>query len=79
MVDPARLRKAMRLEARRVGSGQYEVRGHWVDLYSPDVPRCDCADHLWKDQICKHMLAAMLAEGDPVVTSRASSLASRST
>jgi hypothetical protein len=33
-----------------------------VDLYTTDLPRCDCADHLWRD--CKHILAALLREGD---------------
>jgi hypothetical protein len=56
----------LRLE--RVGDGQYRVTGgaqdHWVDLYNAAHPRCDCGDHLWRELICKHILAAMLREGD---------------
>ncbi len=66
-IDAGRLLKAGKLPIRKVGWGQYEVGGHWVDLYHPDIPRCDCADHLWKDQTCKHMLAAMIAEEEPAV------------
>jgi hypothetical protein len=40
---------------------------HSVDLYSSDVPRCDCADHTFRQVICKHMLACLLVEGHPVV------------
>ena len=31
------------------------------------MPRCDCGDHLWRDRVCKHMLAALLREGDEQV------------
>jgi hypothetical protein len=67
-VDTDRLERSLALEARAVGSGRYRVAGgaepHWVDLYSDRLPRCDCGDHLWREQICKHILAAMLREGD---------------
>ena len=72
-VDLDRLERALPLTARRVGEGRYQVAGgetdHWVDLYSASHPRCDCGDHLWRDQLCKHILAALLREGnDRVVT-----------
>jgi DNA-binding phage protein len=35
-----------------------------VDLYTASYPRCDCGDHLWREQICKHILAALLREGN---------------
>jgi hypothetical protein len=35
-----------------------------VDLYTAAQPRCDCADHLWRESMCKHILAALIREGD---------------
>lgn len=70
-VDLDRLERAVALQAGRVGPGRYRVSGgsqhHWVDLASLGHPRCDCGDHLWRDQVCKHILAALLREGDPAV------------
>ena len=67
-VDLDRLERSLQLDARRVGDGRYHVRGgshdHWVDLYSTSHPRCDCGDHLWREQLCKHILAALLREGN---------------
>lgn len=67
-VDLARLERSLLLEARPVGRGRYLVWGgrepHWVDLYTRRIPRCDCGDHLWRERVCKHILAAMLREGD---------------
>jgi hypothetical protein len=63
-----RLERCLHLRASRVGPGRYRIAGgaqaHWVDLYTTSLPRCDCGDHLWRDQICKHILAALLREGD---------------
>ena len=71
-VDLDRLERGLSLDSERVGHGRFRVRGgaqdHWVDLYSTSHPRCDCGDHLWREQVCKHILAALLREGhDPVV------------
>jgi hypothetical protein len=67
-VDPTRLERGLQLRALRVGPGRYRVEGgeqtHWVDLFTASMPRCDCGDHLWRDVICKHILAALLREGD---------------
>ena len=67
-VDHGRLERGLGLRAVRVGDGRYHVTGgrqdHWVDLYSEQFPRCDCGDHLWRDSVCKHMLAALVREGD---------------
>ena len=72
-VDLDRLERCLQLDARRVGDGRYHVRGgvhdHWVDLYSTSHPRCDCGDHLWREQLCKHILAALLREGNDRVVS----------
>ena len=67
-VDCARLERGLGLHAERVGPGRYHITGgafpHWVDLRATNGPHCDCGDHIWRDTICKHMLAALLREGD---------------
>ena len=67
-VDLERLERSLKLVTTRVGDGRYHVSGgdhdHWVDLYSASIPRCDCGDHLWRERICKHILAALLREGN---------------
>ena len=67
-VDLDRLERSLQLTGERIGVGRYRVSGgsqtHWVDLYSTAHPRCDCGDHLWREQICKHILAALLREGN---------------
>ena len=67
-IDLDRLERSLGLRAERVGPGRFRIDGgqhsHWVDLYTTDLPRCDCADHLWRERLCKHILAALLREGD---------------
>lgn len=67
-VDLDRLERGLALHAERVGDGRYRVTGgaqdHWVDLFTAAHPRCDCGDHLWREAVCKHILAALLREGD---------------
>jgi SWIM zinc finger len=67
-IDLDRLERSLGLRGERVAPGRYRVTGgsheHWVDLYTGAHPRCDCGDHLWRDRICKHMLAALLREGN---------------
>jgi hypothetical protein len=67
-VDVARLERSLALKGDRVGSGRYHFTGgaqeHWVDLYTAGHPRCDCGDHLWRERICKHILAALIREGN---------------
>lgn len=67
-VDLSRLERSLELDGYRIGPGRYRITGgaqqHWVDLYTTSLPRCDCGDHLWREQICKHILAALLREGD---------------
>ena len=71
VIDPNRLERSLLLTGHRIGGGQYHVtggtHGHWVDLYTAHHPRCDCGDHLWREQICKHILAALLREGNDEV------------
>lgn len=72
-VDLDRLERSLGLHSERVGPGRYRVTGsgsdHWVDLYTARQPRCDCGDHLWRERICKHILAALLREGNERVVS----------
>jgi hypothetical protein len=67
-VDIARLERSLALKGERIGEGRYRFTGgaqeHWVDLYTTLYPRCDCGDHLWRERICKHILAALLREGN---------------
>lgn len=67
-VDLDRLERSLALVGERVAAGRYRVFGgdheHWVDLSTRTHPRCDCGDHLWRDRICKHILAALLREGN---------------
>ena len=67
-IDSERLERSLQLAGERVGSGRYRVTGgahdHWVDLYTTSHPRCDCGDHLWRERLCKHILAALLREGN---------------
>jgi hypothetical protein len=67
-IDLDRLERSIELRGERVGDGRYRITGgtqdHWVDLYTSTHPRCDCGDHLWRERICKHILAALLREGN---------------
>ena len=67
-IDLERLERSLQLRGERIGYGRYHVIGgnsdHWVDLYTTSHPRCDCGDHLWRERICKHILAALLREGN---------------
>src|SRR5262252_8798453 len=77
-IDEGRLGRSLSLRAERVGHGQYRFTGgsepHWVDLYTAAQPRCDCADHLWRENMCKHILAALIREGDERVVLAVGSL-----
>ncbi len=67
-VTAERLERSLHLHAARVAPGRYRITGgaqiHWEDLNTTSHPRCDCGDHLWRDRVCKHILAALLREGD---------------
>jgi hypothetical protein len=80
-IDLTRLERGVQLVCERVGSGRYRVTGgksqHWVDLFTPNHPRCDCGDHIWRDAYCKHILAAQLHEGKAEVISAVGALVGR--
>ena len=80
-VDLDRLERSLGLRGERVGHGRYRVTGgsqdHWVDLYTLSIPRCDCGDHLWRERVCKHILAALLREGDEMVVGALGTLVRR--
>ncbi len=70
-IDPVRLARAVHLDAEAAGDGRYRVVGgaqmHHVDLRAADGHECDCADYRVRASLCKHVLRAHLAEGDPEV------------
>jgi hypothetical protein len=70
-IEMRRVERGVQLACEPAGDGRYRVTGgnttHWVDLISRDHPRCDCGDYLWRDAICKHIIAARLREGDEQV------------
>src|SRR5688572_607841 len=70
-----RLERSLKLDGRRIGDGR--DHDHWVDLYTMSFPRCDCGDHLWRERICKHILAALLREGNDTVVRALGSLFER--
>jgi uncharacterized Zn finger protein len=70
--DIGRLERSLGLRAEHTGSGRYRIVGggreHWVDLYTASHPRCDCGDYIWRDRVCKHIMAALIREGnEPVI------------
>lgn len=77
-VDLGRLERSLALVAEQAGHGRYRIAGgsqdHWVDLYTASYPRCDCGDHLWRDKVCKHILAALMREGNERVIRAVGSL-----
>lgn len=81
-VDLDRLERGVQLSCEKVGSGRYRVSGgasdHWVDLGATGArPKCDCGDHLWRDQVCKHILAALLQEGSATVIAQIGPMVAR--
>lgn len=81
-VDLDRLERGVQLSCEWVGVGRYRVTGgaseHWVDLGATGArPRCDCGDHLWRDRVCKHILAALLREGSATVIAHIGSMVAR--
>jgi uncharacterized Zn finger protein len=77
-VDVERLERSLGLRAEAAGQGRYRIIGgeteHWVDLYTASHPRCDCGDYLWRDRVCKHILAALMREGNERVIRAVGSL-----
>jgi hypothetical protein len=82
-VDTARLERALTLAVERTDRGRYRVSGgaepHHVDLVDPAMERCDCADFLWRQRVCAHLLACLLREGDERVVRAAAQLVARLT
>ena len=73
-MELGRVERGVQLACEPIGDGRYRVSGggsvHWVDLKSSDHPRCDCGDYLWRESICKHIIAARLREGDEAALSK---------
>jgi hypothetical protein len=70
-LDLGRLEKAAFLRSRRSEPGLYVVEGsrepHTVDIRNRLRPACSCADHTIRGHRCKHIMAALLREGDRAV------------
>ena len=82
LIDLDRLERGVQLVCEKVGTARYHVTGgahaHWVDLGATGAgPKCDCGDYLWRDRVCKHILAAMLHEGNATVISRIGPMVAR--
>lgn len=75
-IDPARLERATRLRAIPQGPGRYRIEGgaepHDVDVRDPRAPVCHCRDRV--KGACKHILAALICEGDPAALAAATAL-----
>lgn len=80
-IDPRRLQRALALEIQKVNSNQYLVQGTEEDYYVriAPTPICCCPDAAYRNALCKHLLAGMLAAGVPEVVQAASSLTSAET
>lgn len=52
----SRAEKAADLPVVKLGPGQYKVGREYVDLSASDP--CHCADAIWRNAQCKHILAA---------------------
>jgi hypothetical protein len=76
-IDPERLARAIHLRAVPFNTpGLYAIEGgsrpHAVDISNRTLPICNCEDRI--KGFCKHILAALIAEGDPTVTAAARAL-----
>ncbi len=78
VIEPRRLARALWLEVERLmveqwDTRQYRVTGaeafastapHDVTVTTADGERCDCADHVYRGSVCKHVLRVRLLRGD---------------
>ena len=62
------LERALSLTVEDLGDGAFCVTGgwepHWVHLYDPQIPRCDCLDLEVRRRLCKHLVAVLMYLGD---------------
>jgi hypothetical protein len=76
-IDPARLARAVHLRAAPFSTpGLYAIEGgsrvHAVDVRDHAAPACHCEDRI--KGFCKHILAALIADGEPTVLAAAKAL-----
>lgn len=71
-IDQRRLVRALHTRVERGETrDSYRVRSaskaetYNVQLASADTPACDCPDHTFRDGLCLHALAVLLATRDP--------------
>jgi len=65
-IELYRLCRALHLDCERIADQQYRVSGagHAYTVNLRSTPECPCEDRTLAGQACKHLLRAMLAEGD---------------
>jgi hypothetical protein len=65
-LDKALMRKALALRVEPIGDFEYHVTGEEDDYYVAlhYYFSCDCADFIYRDRICKHLLASLVVHGD---------------
>jgi hypothetical protein len=54
--DP-RTEKARLLGVKKIGTRQFKIGHHYVDLEEMDP--CHCGDAIWRNRQCKHIRAAL--------------------
>jgi len=79
-LDPARLRRALFLEAEPAGPGAWIVSGgaavHRVEEHRGRLT-CDCIDHAVRGGACKHIVRALLCPLHPVILAALRTLVER--
>jgi hypothetical protein len=76
-IDASRLIRAVKVQVYRVGADNEPLPEHHFMarsskdgvyyLHTEPHLYCDCPDYTMRDAICKHILKALMVEGDPSV------------
>lgn len=72
------VRRGLHLHVHQATTSSYLVTGgsasHWVNVGDPMVELCDCADHLSRARVCKHIVRVLIALEDPRMLRRVAEL-----
>ena len=65
-LDMKRVGRAVDLAVENVGEGEYRVWSSRNEYYVALLPHydCPCGDFVWRNELCKHIIAALLFHGD---------------
>jgi len=65
-LDPVRVGKAMDLNVHRIDDDHFRVYSSRNEYHVALRPyyECGCGDFVWRNHICKHLIAALLWDGD---------------